>query len=712
MTGTDWYSEIMGEAPPAAPAAEVDWYKEIVGGRPQQEVRSAPFKGKPIGDSPDKAAPALAAARASLAPDEKDQIKRYAAQMFPDMPLEIAVRRFGVVDGNIVYADEEGNYNRVTPSVAGSTGVLDAAKRVGKWAAAQIGPSIPAAAGMTVGAATVPSGASIPLAAGAAGGADIVRQMVDRLLAGEDVTDVDLTNALGHALTEGAGQGVAVGGVKLFNRNPLKIEKYDRLQALDPAKRAEIEILEKEAKKRGIDLSAGQASGLRSLLARERWLARQPETQDKMYDFAVKQREAQVPQAIRDQIGRLSGREGEEAIQGFRKGAAEVVNRAKKEVSDKATAAYAAALDNRNPYWDDHLAALFKRPQMQEAWKKAQENARNRGIELPPIMDLDASGAVKFTDRPAPSWRAWDEIKRALDDIVEANKNQFGKPTGTAASALKIKTEMLEVLDKVNPEYAAARAAYGDAVDAANVVLKGGVGFLDKIGGLDRQAIVNRIFSGQNMTADEVRRMRGQFEKAGKLDDWNAGMASYLSDKLDDAMKMNASGGRGNVPGKFYGSLWGDARQKKIIEAALGNDPVQMGGMDKLMRVLNAASKSLPEGSPTATDLAAPGVTDAAMKGVKVVGKLASPSTYFNIGDEAVKGLQAMREPEARIKLAEALTSGAYSKQLAQLRLLSPTSEKAAAIVAQIMASAGMTATGARTPADMTPPIESDAATR
>ena len=51
--------------------------------------------------------------------------------------------------------------------------------------------------------------------------------------------------------------------------------------------------------------------------------------------------------------------------------------------------------------------------------------------------------------------------------------------------------------------------------------------------------------------------MRGHFAMAGKIDDWNAGLSTWLSYKCDNAMKLNASGSCADVPGKFSAAVWG-----------------------------------------------------------------------------------------------------------------------------------------------------------
>jgi hypothetical protein len=221
---------------------------------------------------------------------------------------------------------------------------------------------------------------------------------------------------------------------------------------------------------------------------------------------------------------------------------------------------------------------------------------------------------------------------------------------------------------------------------------------------MDRQSIVNRAFSSQNITPEAVGRMRNAFRMAGHEAEFDAGLASYLGDRLSDAMKVNASGSMGNVPGKFHGSVWGDQRQQAIVRAALG-DNARVQSFERLMEVLRAASRSLPENSPTATDLPAMGTSQAVSGGLRATGKALSGQTYLNLGNELVEGLAALRAPAARQQLAEALLSGDYARQLAQLRMLNPASERALALASQILTGAGVTKTGSTLfpPADREP---------
>lgn len=725
MSDIDWYTEMTQPRPVAAPSPDkTDWYSEITRG---QEMRAAPFKAKPVADDSAKGASALTAARASLAPDVADQIKRFAASRFPDMPLEMAVRRYGVIDGNIVYADQDGNFAREVPSVTGGEGVTDTLGRAGKWLASQAGPAIPAGAAAVAGTVMGPTGASIPVAGGAAAIADVGRQALDRALAGESVTDIDPLNAAGQALLNAGGQGAGVGFTKLMTRNPLGVAAFDKAAALDPAKRAEISALEAEAKRRGIDLTAGQATNMRSLKVQERQLGRKPETMDIMADFAERQQGEQVPAAIRAEIDSITGKpvSAETGINQFRTAAADVEKAANEARQAAASPLYQEAFGANRSVASPLIDRIVRTPAGKDALQFAIERMQNR-MTLAGVPDPELTAALKEAvelGKADPSkggvasglkLETWDLVKQGLGEAERAAKaralNGNGKMSdardiGDLRRALTKELDRLDITAQAGPNslkpeggaYARARAAFGDASEEIDALKDGGVGFINKMSGMDRRQIVERVFSGQNMLPEEVARIRAHFASAGKLPDFEAGMSVWLSDKLADAMKVNASGSAGNVAGKFYKSVWGDPRQREIVRSALG--PEKSLGVEKLMDVIQAAARSLPEGSPTATDMGSNALQGVG-RGLQVAGKLASPQTYLNAGTELVAGVNALREPAARVRLAEALTSGDYARELARLRMLPVQGEKAATLAATILSSVLAGASGARTPSN------------
>lgn len=671
-----------------------------------------------IGDSKEGGAGFLTNLRAGLAPDVNDQIKRFASVRFPDLPIEQAVRRYGVVDGNIVYADPETNsYVRETPSVSAGNGLVDKALRAGDKFAANLGPMTPQIAGTVAGALTAETGlGSIPAAAATAGLVDMGRQALDRKLAGENPTDINYWNSAGHAAEAGIGQGIGVGIAKALNSNPLGVDVYDRAAALNPTLKADAAALQARGKDLGVDLSAGQATDLRSLQARERQLLRYPETQDTMQGFTDTQRQQQVPNAFRGFLEDLSPNyaPGEESVAAFKQGANQIVESEKNALSAQAKASYGRAFEAQ-PYWDKDLDVLMKRPVMSQAWKQAQTIAANEGRELPQVFIQDEAGNITGT-KAIPDWQTMDYLKKGIDQILSspANTNQVTGRVNASGNAInQAKKSFLGILDNANPDYASARSLYGSDIGELKATLAGPAGKI--IRNLDQpntDVIINRVFNPDNFTGSDIASLRGKFVQANKLEQWNAGVSNWLGGKLNDAM---SSAINPNVPAKLYRGIWQDPRQANLIKSALGGKGDAVTGLENLMQVLQAAGKGLPEGSPTATDAFAMGPEGIARSiggTAKTLSKMTSVETYLNPGKTLMEAYATLKSsPEANIKLADALLNGDVGKQLSKLSLLSPKSKGAAIVASHLLANAGITATGARTPSDFAAPIVIDGTT-
>jgi hypothetical protein len=150
------------------------------------------------------------------------------------------------------------------------------------------------------------------------------------------------------------------------------------------------------------------------------------------------------------------------------------------EVLDKSREAAAAPLykaareKGAAGVWNDHLSEIIKRPSLSKAWARAQIIAADRGEPLPQIFEMDAAGNIVGM-RQVPDMKAWDYIKRGLDDVIAGHKNQTtGKiETDAGRGVVALKREMLEELDALIPEYRAAREAYSGPSHSIEMVEKG-----------------------------------------------------------------------------------------------------------------------------------------------------------------------------------------------------------------------------------------------
>lgn len=128
---------------------------------------------------------------------------------------------------------------------------------------------------------------------------------------------------------------------------------------------------------------------------------------------------------------------------------------------------YSRALDNKGPFWNEEVDKLLQRPSLQDALPLAKKIAAEQGqkITVPTYENGKLVG-----ETVAPDWRSWDYIKQGVDAVVDANTNDFGKMTPYGRVANQTRLELLKTLDKANPDYAAARAAYAGPAQAKNAL--------------------------------------------------------------------------------------------------------------------------------------------------------------------------------------------------------------------------------------------------
>lgn len=686
---------------------------------PTGEMRPGPSGMLPVSevaDDPERGAGLATIARASLAPNTEDQIKRFAAARFPDMPLEAAIARYGVDrDGNIIYADPRtGQLVREVPTIGRGSSILDKFMRAGSQVASGTGAAIPAVAAGVAGALTGPTGASIPAAGAAAGVADMGRQLLDRGLAGEPLTreglysdkegkpgwvpNVDYGNVAGQAALNAGGQALSVGITKMLQNNPLGVSTYDRMKARDPAEMAQWDALQQEAKARGIDLSVGQKTGLPSIMSKERALRTLPETVDQFGDFLKKQRMEQVPAAVRSEMDRLApARAIDEGADMFKQGADDVMRGMRQSRTAAASPYYQAAFNSGvEPDIKPVLKAISDKLQTVGENTPSGRALKAAYMAMTEEQVINAPGGRVVQRVPITDYQKLHSIKESFDDIISG---AFGLQESNAArraagDLMDVRSTFRNVLKSAHPGYAQGAAEYVKSTipinELENTALKQ---VLKRDNSAAPVRYVEQIFdAGKGIPPNDVARIRRAYESAGKLEEWNAGLRSFVTDRLDEAMRINASGEAGGVPGKMVKSLWGTESQRDLMKAALGSQQMATS-FEKLMGVLQAASKSLPEGSPTAANLAAQNEMLKPSKYARFVGKLTSPGTLLSAGEDVVAGLKELRGPQQRIELAKYLLSDEGMNKLKRLTLLSPTSKAAITITGDILASSAGRAT-------------------
>lgn len=698
----DDHPAVAPPGPAPAPAAHSD--ADLI---PDEDI-------EPV-DDPSLAANPKQIARASLATTPEVEMQRYAKQF--GQPIE----DFKLHGDKIVRkVPETGTWAYVQPgfwSPKGSGEGLGArAMRKLDWTASGAGPAIPISAGAGAGAlaglASLPAG---PVVAGvdavtssslAAAGAEGGRQKLDRWLDDDTETPTDWGNIGWHALQAGATEPVSLvlkglGGLAArlpgvrqilekrgFNQqevekraleaahdeHPLSFLPEDVLgdihQYLDGQWQHMAQVA-RDAQAMGIDtLSLGQKTNSPVLKKVERWLAGTPEGAERMGRTRQLQNEIQVPGAARQTLDEVAPGTGDNAVEEFRDATGKIITGAKKARAVKAKSAYADALDDpENPlHYSDELKEVLGRVQKiaPNALKDAQNMAEARGEPFPPFFDVNAAGDPVLNGTQ-PNWRAMDYVKRALDGVRKSDTNAMGDIGNKGSVANDLKSQMLGILDPMNPKYAAARAQFGESSDAIDQILKGGLGKIQRMTGPDRINMLDQVFSGSrnSLNAKDVGKVRDLFVKAGKEDEWKNATRAYLEDGLDESLRLNQNGGEtGNVAGKMLG-YWNTDRQRAVLRAAIG-DPAKASKVARFMDVMEATSRMLPEGSPTN-----PNAEMSKKAGNKLMGAVRGAydtMTGHGLVDRGLAAiddhLQKIAEPAARRKLLDFVMSPNSDREL------------------------------------------------
>lgn len=276
--------------------------------------------------------------------------------------------------------------------------------------------------------------------------------------------------------TVGAGAGAAlpvlgdyasrtVGGARrMIGRDPALPRRLvsDAIQADGNTPRAVGQMMDDASGRGSPMMLADTGDNARGLLAS---VGRQPGpsrtiTRDAVYNRQMGQTDRISEAVVRDLGPTANIREmGESLVERARRAAAPLY--------DQAYAAPGASTVQ--------LDDLANRPAFQRALRNAHNLAREEGVD-PTALGFDLNDAGEVVLNRVPSFQTLDYVKRGLDDVVETyrdtttgrlNLNTQGRATNATLRTL------LARLDRANPTYAQARAAYAGPARMREALDKG-----------------------------------------------------------------------------------------------------------------------------------------------------------------------------------------------------------------------------------------------
>jgi hypothetical protein len=655
---------------------DFDYSEALVSGNRATSGRQAgsgqfPALGpKPIAD-PSRAAGFGASVLGGIPTDKQAAIRVFAQQR------GIPASRYQVVDGDIVYQADDGNYYKEVVGPVASAG----------YYAPDVAEMVP---DILAGVASAPLATAGPLGvAGAAGitgsvsaGSNYLRQKLAGLIGGQELnpTEVAVSGILG-----GVAETVPAIRKGIVERRTAR----DIAQMNVPM----IDSLRAKAGRLDIPLTPAELTSLASLTSQQKVLTNIPDSQVKMQKF-YREREKKVQSAVDDYLGTISkvqesseaGLIGSEALQA-RKRQLEAEREAATEPLYKSAFAASVPVDTAPVIGKiDNLLKTYSPNSKPAAYLKRIKSLFER--EVPALDDAGNEITKKGIENRLP---VLQNNKFELDSMFK--EETFTSMDGKIQRELTgIKNTLLEQMGKDNPDYLAANAEFERLSGSLNELNKRITG--SSLLQIPRDNLKNfsrRIF--ENPSPETVRYVKEQIIAGGGEDAWNAVTRSYLEDAWQTAKKPAKSqqGDKFDTGNTWQNILLGDEKSKAAIRVALGKTEYQ--ALRDLAQVLQAAGSVRKLGSDTAFNqlvteelIKNPPMTSFTTAAARVVGGIKLDQPAKVVSDWAIRRDAAANAEQ----IANIITSPDGIQRLKELRQMSKTSAKYWAGLSQLLADYGM----------------------
>jgi len=320
---SNYYSEIMAEQdalyshPENTPAGQFS-----PGTLPQNEISplSSEQEARKLPIEQVKDSSVIESVKQGFVDNPQSKIKRFAEARFPNDPN--AINKYGIVDGNVVYYDEE-------------TGTLKAEQGTIENVVEGVTRMTPATVGGIVGGIT----GNVPGAATGGAGGEAWRKTIGMALGDEQTSMGNLTDLAVEGVLNAAGWKLGnLGGSKVVDRRVVSdIAKFDKEKTQN---------LINIAKEHGVDLTPAEASDLGSLISQQTRLGMSFDEAGDLIRKFYQDRAKQVDDAVNNFVGETppSSVAGAEA----RDAAGNIIKKAKDARSAEARPLYESVVNKEN----------------------------------------------------------------------------------------------------------------------------------------------------------------------------------------------------------------------------------------------------------------------------------------------------------------------------------------------------------------------------
>lgn len=388
------------------------------------------------------------------------------------------------------------------------------------------------------------------------------------------------TGRIGSTIAGGIGGGVLGGGLhlagtilaplasgvqRLFSpNNGLAVQRVAEAMASDNLTPQAAGSAMDAARANGVPaMLADQGENLQRLLGAVR---RQPGDGRTMISNALRDRQLGSYDRVSGAISRDLG-----PIDNVNNRSDQLIQQARAAAAPLYDAAYAAP-----GVASDEITSLLGTPAGQQALGRARRIAANERLDPTRLgVDLDGQGNPILTR--VPTMQTLDYAKRGLDDIIEQYRDPVTRrlnldEAGRAVNG--VKNQLLTEMDRLNPDYAAARQAYAGPARERDALYQGSQAVNRSAGDIDRQIA--------NMSDSE----RQQF-------------ALGMRSKLDDMLSRRTDGG------DKVGALLGTPQRRDVLQRAAGPDADFQRFTDTMdaERAAGDTYRIAMTGSPTAINM-------------------------------------------------------------------------------------------------------------
>ncbi|WP_313195851.1 hypothetical protein [Shinella zoogloeoides] len=275
------------------------------------------------------------------------------------------------------------------------------------------------------------------------------------------------------------------------------------------------------------------------------------------------------------------------------------------------------------------LEDILETPAGKTALRHAETLAGNEQVPFKQMfVNVTQNGNVV---RRVPDTRGWDYIKRAMDDMIERETDSITKKvTNEGRILVGLKNRMLSEVDRLNPDYAAARSAWAGKAELDKALETGREVFRMSPEALKRE--VANMGPAQKASAriGAAETLRNQIDQAGVTNNAILRVFSRPA-QMKNLQTLFES------PEKFAEfrkTIFDEARKRATYQAVTGNSTTVRQGIDM------AEAGGLKEGLDTVKNLATGGPVNATLSFIGSRLRMLGGMTP-DVADEVAKRLMA-----------------------------------------------------------------------